>query len=59
MKLFNRHIYILISRTPITKEQRRALADGTAHVHGNPIRKPLIRFIRDAERNATKAVWPK
>lgn len=58
MKIFNWHISLLITPFEITREQRESLAQGTSHIHGNPIRKPLLRIIRDTEQNKTLAGKP-
>lgn len=51
MKLWNnKHISVIITAKPISKEQREALKRGVAHVHANPIRKPLNRLIEQADK---------
>ena len=39
MKILGKHVYLLVSESKISPEKRKALAEGKAHVHGDPVRK--------------------
>lgn len=45
----DKYLSVIITTKPVTKEQREALRKGVSHIHGNPIRKPLIRLIEKSK----------
>lgn len=42
MKILGKHWYIVSSPVKISADKIKALADGKAHIHGDPVRKPVV-----------------
>ncbi len=55
MKLFGFYFYLVSTPVLLSKDQRRALRRGWSHVHGNPVRKPLIKIIEDKKAECERA----
>ncbi len=52
MKIFGMYFYVIASRRKIDKQKLWALARGLAHLHENPIRKPLLQYMRKQQKKA-------
>ncbi len=42
MKIFNRHVYLLITRQSISKDKLDSIKKGDSHIRRNPVRKKPI-----------------
>lgn len=55
MKIFGKHFYLISSVRRIDREKLWELSRGIAHIHGNPLRAPLLRLIREKDQKGGDA----
>ena len=49
MKIFNRYVYLLVTKDLLSKEKLAALKQGKAHIGRNPVRKPKGKEAPDGQ----------